>query len=72
MAKKTTATKVKHVIDITRDMGNSLNDMYLETNDLKVAQMSLKAYGTAINAAKAQIVYKKLTGKPTKIAFMED
>jgi hypothetical protein len=44
---------------------------YHESKDLKVAQISLSAYKTAIAAAKAQVVYKKLTGTPNTINFFE-
>lgn len=70
MAKK--AIKISDVINITRDMGTELNAQYVKNKDLKVAQLSLKAYSTAINAAKTQVVYKKLTGRPTRITFLED
>lgn len=72
MAKKKTPSNITDVINITRNMGNELNAQYTKSKDLKVAQLSLKAYSTAINAAKTQVVYKKLTGRPTRITFLEN
>ena len=50
-------------------IGDDLANSYNRQKDLKVAQTALKAYGTAINAAKTQIVYKKLTGRPRSNKF---
>jgi hypothetical protein len=52
-------------------MGDKLATKFNEQKDLKVAQISLSAYKTAINAAKAQVIYKKLTGNPNAISFFE-
>jgi hypothetical protein len=62
---------VTEVISVTQEMGDSLATQYNKTKDLKVAQISLSAYKTAISAAKAQIIYKKLTGTPEVIPFFE-
>jgi len=69
---KTNTKNVSGVIKVTREIGDKLMDQHNETGDLKVAQLSLKAYGTAISASKAQLIYKKMTGHPTKIDFLED
>lgn len=72
-AKKTIKTlNVTDVINVTRDMGDSLSTMYYANKDLKVAGLALSGYKTAIGAAKAQLIYKKLTGSPEKVEFFED
>ena len=53
-------------------MGDSLATMYYGNKDLKVAGLALSGYKTAISAAKAQIIYKKLTGSPETIEFFEN
>lgn len=65
-------SNVSGVIEVSQQIGDSLANEYNETKDLKVAQTALSAYKTAISGAKAQVVYKKITGNPTKINFFED
>jgi hypothetical protein len=36
-----------------------------------VAQGAVQAYSVAINAAKTQLIYKKLTGTPIEIEFLK-
>ena len=62
---------VSDVIAVTQKMGDTLAKQYNKSKDLKVAQISLSAYKTAINGAKAQVIYKKLTGSPDSIKFFE-
>lgn len=62
---------VTDVIAVTQRIGDKLANQYEKANDLKVAQTSLSAYKTAISAAKAQVIYKKLTGNPEMIKFFE-
>lgn len=83
-AKKSTAVKAKVIkvkvatttITTVRKQLQSIGDktamLYNETNDLKAAQTALQAYNGAISASKAHLIYKKLVGKPAKIAFFED
>jgi hypothetical protein len=66
--KTTTSDDVRKV---TQEIGDSLATTYYATKDLKVVQLSLKAYNTALNAAKAQLIYKKLTGEPSEIDFLK-
>jgi len=72
MATKTKTVNVTDVIAVTQEMGDKLTDQYNKTKDLKVASLSLQAYRTAISGAKAQVIYKKLTGGPESIAFFEN
>lgn len=72
MAKTIKTINVTDVINVTREMGDSLSTMYYANKDLKVAGLALSGYKTAIGAAKAQLIYKKLTGSPERVAFFED
>lgn len=71
MKKPIKTINVSDVISVTQEMGDTLASQYNRSKDLKVAQISLSAYKTAINAAKAQVIYKKLTGSPDQIKFFE-
>jgi hypothetical protein len=71
MKKQIKTMNVSDVISVTQEMGDVLANQYHKSKDLKVAQTSLSAYKTAINAAKAQVIYKKLTGNPEQIKFFE-
>ena len=46
--------------------------IFENTDDLKAAELALKSYNGAVNAAKVQLIYKKLTGAPSIIDFLED
>jgi hypothetical protein len=72
MAKTIKTQNVTDVINVTRDMGDQLNNMFQKNKDLKVAALALSGYKTSIQAAKAQIIYKKLTGSPETIEFFEN
>jgi len=72
MAKTVKTQTVTDVINVTRDMGDQLNNMYQKNKDLKVAALALSGYKTAIQAAKTQVIYKKLTGNPGSIEFLEN
>jgi hypothetical protein len=72
MPKVIKTSNITDVINVTRDMGDTLNNMFQKTKDLKVAHQSVDAYRTAISGAKAQLIYKKLTGSPESISFFED
>ena len=71
MAKKIKTVNVTDVIKVTQEIGDVLSTQYYTSKDLKVAQGALSAYKTAISAAKAQIIYKKLTGTPSSIEFFQ-
>jgi FtsZ-binding cell division protein ZapB len=61
---------VSDVRKALQNMGDSNATLYNETQDLKVCQTAIKAYNSAINAAKAQLIHKKLTGLPVNIPFL--
>lgn len=71
MKKQIKTMNVTDVITVTQEIGDVLASQYHRSKDLKVAQMSLSAYKTAISGAKAQVIYKKLTGSPDSIKFFE-
>lgn len=52
-------------------IGDKLTKTYNKTADIKAAQSAVSAYATAINAVKAQLIYKKMTSSPGKIEFFE-
>ena len=68
---KTKTRTIDDVRDVMLSMGDKLNDNFIKTEDLKVAQTAMGAYKTAINAMKTQIIYKKLTGMPAEIDFLK-
>jgi len=47
-------------------------DIFNKTDDIKAAELAMKSYNGAVNAAKVQLIYKKLTGAPSMIDFLED
>jgi hypothetical protein len=66
--------KTVNVDDVRRVMcrvGDKLTKTYDKTADIKAAQAAISAYGTAINAVKAQLIYKKMTSSPARIEFFE-
>ena len=67
--KTTTVTEVRKNL---QEIGDKTKKLYDETQDIKAAQTAIKAYGGAISAVKAQLIYKKMTGKPGVIDFFED
>ena len=52
-------------------IGDKLTKTYNKTADIKAAQAAVSAYATAINAVKAQLIYKKMTSSPARIEFFE-
>lgn len=52
-------------------IGDKLTKTYNKTADIKAAQAAVSAYATAINAVKAQLIYKKMTSSPSRIEFFE-
>jgi hypothetical protein len=63
--------EVKKITETLFDMGNKLNDKFNETDDIKVAQQAISAFNVGIKAYQTQVTYKKLTGTPMKIDFLE-
>lgn len=70
--KKTFVTNnITDVRKAVQNIGDTLNEKFYETKDLKVAQGAVQAYSVAINAAKTQLIYKKLTGTPGEMDFLK-
>ena len=65
-------TTISTVKDQLQKIGDKTATLYNSTEDLKAAETAIKAYNGAISAAKAQLIYKKLTGKPGQINFFEE
>lgn len=53
-------------------IGNDAKKNYDKSKDLKAALLAVKAYSEVTKTALTQIQYKKLTGHPTKIEFLEE
>ena len=70
--KKTKTVTINDVREACQSIGDKVNDTFKATGDLKAAQSAISAYSTAISAAKAQLIYKKLTGTPAEMAFFKD
>lgn len=72
---KTKKVKTETISEVRTQLLNIADStavVYEETNDLKAAELALKSYNGAVNAAKVQLMYKKLTGAPSMINFLED
>ena len=62
------------VTDVTnrcKAIGDSLDATFHNTGDFKAASGAISAYGTAVSAMKALLIYKKLTGTPMEIEFFK-
>lgn len=71
----TTVTKTVTIDDVRvacQDMGDQLKNNFDKSGDIKVAATAVSAYSTAINAAKTQLIYKKLTGAPTDMPCLDN
>ena len=72
MQKKQKKTTVNDVINTMTNVGDTLNSQWQDTQDLRTCEISIKAYATAISAAKAMLIHKKLTGNKINIDFFND
>ena len=66
------AQKVLQIREKLIEIGDDAKINYDKSKDLKAALLSVKAYGEATRTALTQVQYKKLTGHPTKIEFLEE
>jgi hypothetical protein len=66
------ATKIKEIRENLIKIGKKAETKYNSSNDLKAGLLAVKAYGEATRTSVAQIQYKKLTGTPSKIDFLEE
>jgi hypothetical protein len=67
----TETVTVDDVRIMCQKIGDKLSKTYIKTADIKAAQAAVSAYATAINAVKAQLIYKKMTSSPSRIEFFE-
>lgn len=70
-----TKNKTNNISEVREQLlkiADSTIEIYEKTDDLKAAELALKSYNGAVNAAKVQLMYKKLTGAPSMIDFLED
>ena len=66
------ANKIKDVRNNLISMGDATKEKYEKTEDLAVAKTAIQAYAIATKTALVQVQYKKLTGTPGKIEFLEE
>jgi hypothetical protein len=74
MKKKKKPFMTENITDVRKavqGIGDTLNEGFNATKDLKMAQGAVQAYSAAINAAKTQLIYKKLTGTPGEMDFLK-
>jgi len=55
----------------SKSIGDAMDATFHNTGDFKAAQGAISAYGTAVSAMKALLIYKKLTGTPMEIEFFK-
>ena len=63
--------KAEEVISTLFNMGYELDKKFDKTQDIKVAQTAIAAFNVGIKAQQTQVIYKKMTGTPMKIDFLE-
>ena len=63
-------TNIKDIVNVTAEIGDDHVSKYKKNGNSKDAIIALDAYKVCISATKTQLIYKKLTGHPTKIAFL--
>lgn len=64
--------KINQVREELIAIGNETKATYNETKDLGAAKVAVQAYIGAVKTAIAQIHYKRLTGNPGTIPFLEE
>lgn len=66
------AQKIKDIRKNLVDMGDTAKKKYDNTGDLGAAKTAIQAYSVATKTALVQVQYKKLTGTPEVIDFLEE
>jgi len=72
---KSTPVKSSTIGDLRKNcihIGDSQYSLYIATEDLGHAAAALAGYKQAIDAAKTQLTYQKMSGRVTKVAFLEE
>ena len=53
-------------------VGDGFKENYDKTQDLKQGMLAVRSYANATKSAMVQVHYKRLTGTPIKINFLEE
>ena len=61
-----------HIVKTAIKQGDTLNERFEESGDLQVVKASQQSYRTAIQASKAQLMYKKMTGNSVELNYLKD
>jgi hypothetical protein len=69
MAKSTT---IKDVISKSVEIGDEFQELAIKKRDINAAKVANQSYTNAVRALMTQVAYKKLTGAPMKVPFLED
>jgi hypothetical protein len=72
LAKKTVTKTASDLRINALQIADGCKDIWDQREDLKAAQVALKGYATANSVTKSQLIYKKMSGKPVNIKFLED
>ena len=65
------STNIKDIISKCSEIGDKAHHKFMETDDFTAAKVANQAYTNAVRASLAQLMYKKMTGKPVEIGFLE-
>jgi beta-lactamase superfamily II metal-dependent hydrolase len=52
-------------------MGDVLRSTFMQSGDIRRAEAAIKAYNSAVNIAKVQLIHKKMSGDRNKIPFLQ-
>ena len=63
--------KITDVRNDCLDIAVSQKKKYDQNGSITNGKLAIQAYTAVISTAKVELVYKKLTGKPLKIPFLE-
>jgi hypothetical protein len=64
--------KIVEIRESLIEMAKKAKKISEETNDLKATLVAVKAYSEAVRTSVVQVHYKRLTGTPSRIAFLEE
>lgn len=67
-----TTKTIKQLIANSVEIGDNFQKKAVEKMDIGCAKVANQAYTNAVRALSAQVIYKKLTGSPGTIEFLED
>ena len=68
---KIETNNLSDIARVAHQIGDKLANKFNESEDLKVAQLTFKAYTLVVNVKKTQVIVKKLTGEPKQIEGIE-